>query len=110
MPSSRRLRKSRSRSTKPNKIFDPTEFLANIGIGRNIQQYGPKQSIFSQGKPAGAVYYLQGGRVRLSVISKQGKEATIALLGPGDFLGVGCIASDQPVWVETATEQRRVPS
>jgi CRP-like cAMP-binding protein len=86
MPSSRRLRKSQFRSIKPNKMFDPKEFLANVGIGRSIQQYGPKQTIFSQGKPADAVYYFQGGRVRLSVISKQGKEATIALLGRGDFL------------------------
>ena len=103
MPSPRRLQKRQIRPFKPFKFFDPTEFLANAGIGRTIHQYGRKQAIFSQGKPADAVYYIQEGRVRLSVVSKQGKEATIALLGPGDFLGEGCIASDQSVHMATAT-------
>ncbi len=80
-----------------------TEFLAKAGIGRTVCQYGLKQAIFSQGEPADAVYYIQDGRVRLSVVSKQGKEATIALLGPGDFVGEGCIASDQPVRMTTVT-------
>ncbi len=86
-----------------SRFFDPTKFLANAGIGRTIQQYAQNQTIFSQGKLADAVYYIQEGRVRLSVVSRQGKEATIALLGPGDFLGEGCIASDQPVRMATAT-------
>ena len=103
MPSSRRLRKRQLRSFRKIQLFDPKEFLANAGIGRTMQQYGPKQAIFSQGKPADAVYYIQEGKVRLSVVSKQGKEATIALLGPGDFLGEGCIASDQPVRMASAT-------
>jgi CRP-like cAMP-binding protein len=108
MPSSRRLRRSQFCSIKPNKMFDPKEFLANVGIGRSIQQYGPKQTIFSQGKPADAVYYFQGGRVRLSVISKQGKEATIALLGRGDFLGVS--PPINPFGWKLLLQQRRVPS
>ena len=103
MPSPRRLRKPRVGPPKPIELFDPSEFLANAGIGRTIQKYGRKQTIFSQGKPADAVYYIQEGRIRLSVISKQGKEATIALLGPGDFLGEGCIASDQTVRMAIAT-------
>jgi CRP/FNR family transcriptional regulator, cyclic AMP receptor protein len=103
MPSLRRLRKQRIHSFRPIKFFDPKEFLANAGIGRTIHQYARKQAIFSQGKPADAVYYIQEGRVRLSVVSTQGKEATIALLGPGDFLGEGCIASDQSVRMATAT-------
>src|ERR1700758_1673081 len=103
MPSRRRLQKRQPRRLKPIQFFDPREFLANAGMGRTIQQYGPKQAIFSQGKPADAVYYVQEGRIRLSVVSNQGKEATIALLGPGDFLGEGCIASDQPVRMATAT-------
>lgn len=103
MPSPRRLRKRRVRPFKPIELFDPKEFLANAGIGRTIHRYVQKQAIFSQGKPADAVYYIQEGRVRLSVVSKQGKEATIALLGPGDFLGEGCIASDQPFHMATAT-------
>ena len=103
MPSPRRLPKRQLRALKPIRLFDPKEFLTNAGIGRTIHPYGAKQTIFSQGKPADAVYYIQEGRVRLSVVSKQGKEATIALLGPGDFLGEGCIASDQPFHMATAT-------
>jgi CRP/FNR family cyclic AMP-dependent transcriptional regulator len=103
MQAARRSPKPQPRSFKSVKIFDPKEFLANAGIGRTIRRYSSKQTIFSQGKPADAVYYLQEGRVRLSVVSKQGKEATIALLGPGDFLGEGCIATDQPVRMATAT-------
>jgi CRP/FNR family cyclic AMP-dependent transcriptional regulator len=63
----------------------------------------PKQEVFSQGDRADAVFYIQLGRVKLSVLSKQGKEATILLLGPGDFLGEGCIAADQPARLATAT-------
>jgi CRP-like cAMP-binding protein len=103
MLSPRPLSKRQRRLHKPIKPFDPKEFLANAGVGRTVQQYRGKQAIFSQGEPADAVYYIQEGRVRLSVVSKQGEEATIALLGPGDFLGEGCIASDQPVRMATAT-------
>src|SRR5689334_16601278 len=103
MPSPRRLPKRQLRPLSQIKLFHPREFLANAGFGRTIQHYARKQAIFSQGKPADAVYYIQEGRVRLSVVSKQGKEATIALLGPGDFLGEGCIASDQSVSMATAT-------
>jgi CRP/FNR family transcriptional regulator, cyclic AMP receptor protein len=99
-------------------LYRPT-FFDGAGAARTVEQaativgrkamksfledYRPKQAIFSQGDRADAVFYIQEGRVRLSVISKQGKEATIALLGPGDFLGEGCIASDQPVRLATAT-------
>ena len=103
MPQARRLRKPQFRSSRSSKIFNPQEFLANTGIGRTIRRYGPKQTIFSQGKPGDAVYYIQEGRVQLSVVSRQGKEATIAMLGPSDFLGEGCIASSQPVRMATAT-------
>jgi CRP/FNR family transcriptional regulator, cyclic AMP receptor protein len=103
MPSPRRLPERSPRRSKPIKSFNPAEFLANAGIGRTVHEYGPKQAIFSQGEPADAVYYVQEGRVRISVVSKQGKEATIALLGPGDFFGEGCIASDQPLRMATAT-------
>jgi CRP/FNR family cyclic AMP-dependent transcriptional regulator len=101
MPSRRRLPTQR-RSQKQTKVFDPQAFLANAGVGRSVRSYKPKQAIFSQGERADAVFYLQAGRVRLSVVSKQGKEATIALLGPGDFLGEGCLASDQPIRLATA--------
>jgi len=97
MPSPRWPPTRRFRGSRVIKAFDLKEFLANAGIGRTIHEYRAKQAIFSQGQSSDAVYYIQEGRVRLSVLSKQGKEATIALLGSGDFLVEGCIASDQPV-------------
>jgi CRP/FNR family transcriptional regulator, cyclic AMP receptor protein len=97
--SPKRLRGAQS----PRTTFDPKDFLASSGIGKTLRRYSPKQVIFSQGERADTVLYIQQGRVRLSVLSKQGKEATIALLGPGDFLGEGCIASDQPLRMATAT-------
>jgi CRP/FNR family transcriptional regulator, cyclic AMP receptor protein len=103
MPSPRRLSTQRVRGSRAIKVFDPKEFLANAGIGRTIHEYRAKQAVFSQGQSSDALYYIQEGKVRLSVVSKQGKEATIALLGPGDFLGEGCIASDQPIRLATAT-------
>jgi len=93
-----RARRFRKLST----IFDPKAFLAHAGIGRNVRRHRAKEAIFSQGDPADAVFYLQEGRVKLGVLSKQGKEATIALLGPGDFVGEESITSDQPVHMATA--------
>ena len=104
MTSRRRLPPTRkSRVQKQANLFDSKVFLANVGAGRTVQQYRPKQAIFSQGDRADAAFYIQEGKVRLSVLSKQGKEATIALVGTGDFLGEGCIASDQPLRLATAT-------
>ncbi len=85
------------------RFFDSGAFLAQAGIGRTVHIYSAKQAIFVQGEPADAIFYIQQGRARLSVVSKQGKEATIGLLDRGDFLGEGCIASDQPVRLMTAT-------
>lgn len=103
MSSPRRSSIRQIRILKPVKPFDPKEFLASVGVGRILRQYKPKQAVFSQGESADSIFYIQEGRVRLSVVSKQGKEATIALLGAGDFLGEGCIASDQPRRLATAT-------
>jgi CRP/FNR family transcriptional regulator, cyclic AMP receptor protein len=103
MPPLRRSPNKKRRIRKQVKPFDPQAFLAMAGVGRVIRRYRPKQPVFSQGDRADDVFYLQEGRARLSVLSKQGKEATIALLGPGDFLGEGCLASDQQVRFATAT-------
>jgi CRP/FNR family cyclic AMP-dependent transcriptional regulator len=92
---------------KPTNFFDAQAFLTKAGIGRSVHVYGAKQAIFSQGEPADAVFYIQLGRARLSVVSKQGKEATIAILDRGDFLGEGCIASDQPLRTVSATAINR---
>ena len=94
---------TKRRAQKQTKVFDPQAFLASAGVGRTVNHYRPKHAVFSQGERADAVFYIQEGRVRLSVLSKQGKEATIALLGPGDFVGEGCLASDQPSRLATAT-------
>jgi CRP/FNR family transcriptional regulator, cyclic AMP receptor protein len=99
---------SRPRSAQsPIKPFDLKAFLSNVGVGRSLRQYGPKQTIFSQGDRADSVFYIQDGTVRLSVVSTHGKVATIALLGGGDFLGEGCIASDQPFRMATASATTR---
>ena len=102
MPSRRRVPAQR-RVGKLMKRFDPKAFLTSSGVGRAILHFGPKQPVFSQGERADAVFYIQEGQVRLSVISKQGKEATISLLGPGDFAGEGCLASDHPIRLSTGT-------
>src|ERR1700734_4290320 len=99
----RQLPSRRLRTKKLSAHFDPAAFLANAGMGKTIRQYDPKAVIFSQGDNAESVFYIHKGRVRLSVVSKQGKEATLGLFGPGDFLGEGCIASDQPLRMATAT-------
>jgi CRP/FNR family transcriptional regulator, cyclic AMP receptor protein len=83
--------------------FQPAAFLAHTGLGRTIVDLKKDQTIFSQGDAADAVFYVQKGRVKLTVISKRGKEATIALLGAGKFLGEECIAAIQPQRLATAT-------
>jgi CRP/FNR family transcriptional regulator, cyclic AMP receptor protein len=85
------------------RLFDPNAFLAQAGLGRTIVELKKKQTIFSQGDPAEAVFYIQGGKVRLSVISSGGKEATIAMLAQGDFVGEECIANSHPLRMATAT-------
>jgi len=103
MSSPKRLVRKQSTAQTATKPFDPNAFLANAGVGRTLRHYSPKQFIFSQGERADAVFYIQDGTARLSVVSKHGKEATIALLSRGDFLGEGCIATDQPIHIVTAT-------
>ncbi len=83
--------------------FDPKVFLSQTGLGRIILQYPKNKVIFAQGDPSDAVFYIQTGRAKLTVLSVHGKEATIALLGEGDFLGEGCIASDQTLRAASAT-------
>jgi CRP/FNR family cyclic AMP-dependent transcriptional regulator len=72
--------------------FDPRKFLATIGQGRTVVLFLRKQTILSQGDAADAVFYIQEGKVRLTVVSDRGKEATIGILSEGDFFGEGCLA------------------
>jgi CRP/FNR family transcriptional regulator, cyclic AMP receptor protein len=82
--------------------FDLADFLAQPGLGRRIVQTKSRQVFFSQGAPADAIFYLQKGRAKLTVVSKKGKEATITLLGVGDFVGEESLADGAGVRVATA--------
>ncbi len=83
---------SRSVAAKKRRDFDPHAFLATIGEGRKFVLFTKKQIIFAQGDTADAVFYIQTGKVKLAVVSKTGKEATIGILGDGDFFGEGSLA------------------
>jgi CRP/FNR family cyclic AMP-dependent transcriptional regulator len=87
-------------ATKSWPSFDPKSFLAAVGEGRSIGEYRKDQIIFSQGDPADAVFYIQSGKVKISVVSEQGKEAVVAMLGTNDFFGEGCLAG-QPLRIAT---------
>jgi len=82
--------------------FDPATFLAKVGEGRSILVYRKNQAVFAQGDKADAVFYLQKGKVKLTVVSNQGKEAVVAILGEGEFFGEGCLIA-QPLRMATAT-------
>ena len=83
--------------------FDVAAFLMSAGLGRRIVQLKPKQVFFSQGNPADSVFYLQKGRAKLTVVSKSGKEATIAFFSVGDFVGEDSIAGVVGLRLATAT-------
>jgi CRP/FNR family transcriptional regulator, cyclic AMP receptor protein len=85
---------------KASPSFDPKAFLAEVGEGRSIVKYRKDQTVFSQGEPADAVFYIQKGKVKITVVSVQGKEAVVAILGAGDFFGEGCLTA-QPRRVAT---------
>jgi CRP/FNR family cyclic AMP-dependent transcriptional regulator len=87
---------------KSKLLFDPKLFLAKVGEGRKIADYSKNQVIFSQADPANTVFYIQTGKVKLTVVSDAGKEAVIAILGAGDFLGEGSLAG-RPLRMATAT-------
>ncbi|MGB8901701.1 MAG: Crp/Fnr family transcriptional regulator [Methylocella sp.] len=79
-------------ATKSRPSFDPKSFLALAGEGRSIGEYRKDEIVFSQGDPADAVFYIQSGKVKVTVVSEQGKEAVVAMLGTNDFFGEGCLA------------------
>ena len=83
--------------------FDPVAFLANAGVGRKLISLKAKDAFFSQGSPADCVFYLQTGRAKLTVLSERGKEATITLIAPGEFIGEESIASVPGLRLATAT-------
>jgi CRP/FNR family transcriptional regulator, cyclic AMP receptor protein len=83
--------------------FHAGDFLAKAGLGKVIVEIAKDATIFSQGDHADAVFYVQKGKVKLAVVSKQGKEATVAVLGSGEFVGEDCIATTHPLRLVTAT-------
>jgi CRP-like cAMP-binding protein len=86
-----------------NQAFDPVAFLAHSGLGRKIVEVKPNQAFFSQGDPADSVFYLQSGRAKLTVVSHEGKEATITLLSAGEFVGEAALAAVPGLRLSTAT-------
>ena len=77
---------------KPAKsAFDAQDFLARVGEGKSIVHFEKGQNIFAQGDPADTVFYIQKGRIKLTVLSHHGKEAVVGILGPGQFFGEGCL-------------------
>jgi CRP-like cAMP-binding protein len=86
--------------------FDPRLFLAKLSVGKSRQEYQADESVFSQGNAADAVFYLQSGKVKLTVVSKRGKEAVVAILPEASFFGEGCLAG-QPLRMATASAVER---
>ncbi len=82
--------------------FDPADFLAKVGGGRTIAKYRKKQKIFSQGEAADSVFYVQKGKIKVTIVSEHGKEAVIAILGKDEFCGEGCLAG-QTLRIATAS-------
>ena len=82
--------------------FDAQAFLDSAGVARKVGEYESKVAVFTQGDPATSVLYIQKGGIKVTVVNEVGKEAVVAILDPGDFLGEGCLAG-QPLRVNTAT-------
>jgi len=96
------------RKTKPNAkprqklVFDAQAFLDSAGVARKVKEYKKTEAVYAQGDAAPTVMYLQSGGVKLAVVNEVGKEAVVAILGPGDFFGEGCLAG-QSIRMGTAT-------
>lgn len=84
------------------RAFDTNLFLVKSGNERTVADYKRDRPVFSQGDPAGAIFYIQMGKVKLTIVSKQGKEAVLGILGTGDFFGEACLAG-QPMRMASAT-------
>ncbi len=91
---------------QPSATFDPRVLLTKLSVGKTSQEYQIDESVFSQGDPADAVFYVQSGKVKLTVVSKRGKEAVVAILLQDSFFGEGCLAG-QPLRMATASADQR---
>ena len=94
--------RKRANGKKKPSTFNAEAFLNSAGLARTITEFGKKQTLFSQGDPCRTIMYIQKGAVKISVVSETGKEAVVAMLGSGDFIGEGGLAG-QPVRMATAT-------
>jgi CRP/FNR family transcriptional regulator, cyclic AMP receptor protein len=92
--------KRKTKQSKAKLPFDPKVFLAKVNGGRSISDYRKDQIVYTQGEPADSVFYIQSGKVKKTVVSKQGKEAVVGLFGAGDFFGEGCLTG-QPLRLST---------
>ncbi len=101
-PGSKPVKRNANRKTAKNPLFDPAVFLATAGVGRHVSTYSKKEVLFAQGDDADAVFYIKKGKVKVAVLSKDGKEAVVALLGPDEFVGEGCLLG-QPKRLATAS-------
>ena len=102
MESRRKARKPSNGSAKALPAFNAQAFLDSAGVAKSVAHYGRGDAIFTQGDDCDHVMYIQAGGVKLSVLSKTGREAVVAMLGPGDFFGEGCLAG-QPFRMGSAT-------
>jgi CRP/FNR family cyclic AMP-dependent transcriptional regulator len=98
----RRKRPSSSTSRAPAPTFDAQAFLESAGVARTVAQYGRGDAVYTQGDVCDHIMYVQTGGIKLSVSSETGREAVVAMLGPGDFFGEGCLAG-QPLRMGSAT-------
>ena len=83
-------------------LFDPKVFLAKVGAGKTILEFHKNQKVFAQGEVADTIFYIQKGRIKLTVLSEQGKEAVVGILEPGQFFGEGCM-NGHPLRIATTT-------
>jgi len=98
-----KVRRSPKRAKTRLTAFDLQLFLDSAGLGRTVHKFPAKETISAQGDPANHVLYIQGGRVKLTVINEGGKEAVVAILGPGDFFGEGCLAGQSTCMASAST-------
>jgi CRP/FNR family transcriptional regulator, cyclic AMP receptor protein len=98
----RKAMKSSNGAAKATPVFNAQAFLESAGVPKTIAQYGRGEAVFTQGDACEHVMYIQSGSVKLSVLSKTGREAVVAMLGPGEFFGEGCLAG-QPLRMGSAT-------
>ena len=101
-PRPRPIKANSDRNPAGALLFDPAVFLATAAVGRDISKHSKKEVIFAQGDEADAVFYIKKGKVKVAVMSEQGKEAVVALLGPNEFVGEGCLIG-QPKRLATAS-------